>query len=249
MTPGLGSDGKMRPSQDWPLSREEKLRRVLHLFHKEFDAANRLLEAQGRKSCGAGGSQTPEKQERARQVRKSCPEPLAARERSQSPRSSEFTTPISSPREAPAVTASRGQESACHLDRDKRKATSRCLSLDRQPASELRPLPEPRLVCSAARHGRHREVEEALKAGHDPCYADPFGNSLFHVACQNGNKRIAKLAIKYGGHMDAENERGNTGLHFLFAYGYVDLAEYFIAKGASEHVRNEAGLLPRQGIR
>ena len=28
----------------------------------------------------------------------------------------------------------------------------------------------------------------------------------------------------------ARNSRGNTGLHFLFAYGYADIAEYFIEK-------------------
>ena len=103
------------------------------------------------------------------------------------------------------------------------------------------------------------------------------GNRLFHVACQNGNKRICKLArdldeavmrlvlvlsswnqaqaIKYGGDMDAQNLKGkqpksreramlfmtqffavqgNTGLHFLFAYGYADIAEYFIEKALHE---------------
>lgn len=69
------------------------------------------------------------------------------------------------------------------------------------------------------------------------------------MACQSGNKRIAKLIIKNGGNMDAQNERGNTGLHYLFAYGYTDVAEYFISKGADEHVRNAAGLSARVGIR
>lgn len=104
---------------------------------------------------------------------------------------------------------------------------------------------------------RHKEVEAALEAGFNPDYTDSFGhsdavqsfdrnisrldsvdsvtpdqgNSLFHIACQNGNKRIAKLvnnlekslefpaafgvcsmtcckAIKYGGDMDAQNLKG-----------------------------------------
>lgn len=94
-----------------------------------------------------------------------------------------------------------------------------------------------------------KDVEASLKAGFEPTYADSFGNTLFHVACQNGNKRIAKSAIKYGGDMDAQNKKGNTGLHFLFAYGYPDIADYFIEKGASEHVLNEMGKGPRDGIR
>lgn len=107
----------------------------------------------------------------------------------------------------------------------------------------------PSRVYSAARHGRHKDVEAALKCGFDPDWTDTFGNTLFHVACQNGNKRIAKLAIKYGGDMDAQNAKGNTGLHFLFTYGYPDIGEYFIEKGASDTVLNDAGCDPRGGLR
>eukprot|EP00434_Breviolum_minutum_P008931 symbB.v1.2.007869.t1/scaffold448.1/size203282/21 len=97
--------------------------------------------------------------------------------------------------------------------------------------------------------GMHKEVEAALEAGFNPDYSDSFGNSLFHIACQNGNKRIAKLAIKYGGDMDAQNLKGNTGIHFLYAYGYADIAEYFISKGADDSIANETGKTPREGIR
>lgn len=107
----------------------------------------------------------------------------------------------------------------------------------------------PTRVFSAARHGRHKEVEEALVAGFNPTFADTFGNTLFHVACQNGNKRIGKLAIKYGGDMDAQNIKGQTGLHFLFAYGYPDVAEYFIEKGADETIQNEFGKTAREGLK
>lgn len=33
------------------------------------------------------------------------------------------------------------------------------------------------------------------------------GNTLFHIACQNGNKKIAKLAVKYGGDMNKPNKK------------------------------------------
>jgi hypothetical protein len=108
---------------------------------------------------------------------------------------------------------------------------------------------DPRQVYSSARHGRHKEVETSLAAGFDPNYMDSFGNTLFHVACQNGIKRICKLAIKYGGDMDAQNLKGNTGVHFLFAYGYADVGEYFIEKGASDQILNEVGKNCREGIR
>lgn len=118
-----------------------------------------------------------------------------------------------------------------------------------EAAAPLAEAPDDKKVFSAARHGRHKEVEAALVDGFDPCFEDTFGNTIFHIACQNGNKRIAKLAIKYGGDMDARNLKGNTGLHFLFAYGYPEIAEYFIEKGADENVLNEAGKTAREGIR
>lgn len=108
---------------------------------------------------------------------------------------------------------------------------------------------DPRHVYSSTRHGRHKEVEAALVAGFEPMYKDQFGNTIFHVACQNGHKRVAKLVIKYGGDMDDQNYKGQTGLHFLFAYGFADIGEYFIEKGADESIMNEAGLSAREGIR
>jgi len=124
-------------------------------------------------------------------------------------------------------------------------ASGAAAAAESQPEFSLDPVK----VFSTARHGKHRDVEGSLVGGFDPNYKDQFGNTLFHVACQNGSKRIAKLAIKYGGDMDAQNIKGNTGLHFLFAYGYPDVAEYFIGKGASEHVQNEAGKTAREGIK
>lgn len=108
---------------------------------------------------------------------------------------------------------------------------------------------EPTVVLSAARHGRHGDVEAALDAGFDATFADAFGNTLFHVACQNGHKRIAQLALRYGADNNAQNEKGNTGLHFLFSYGYPVIAEYFIEKGANEYLVNDMGKSAREGVR
>mmetsp|Transcript_36758 Transcript_36758/g.58853 ORF Transcript_36758/g.58853 Transcript_36758/m.58853 type:complete len:394 (+) Transcript_36758:116-1297(+) len=104
-------------------------------------------------------------------------------------------------------------------------------------------------VLSSARHGKYEEVETALSTGFAVNFKDTHGNTIFHVACQNGRKRIAKLAVKYGANIDAQNAKGNTGLHFLYAYGYPDIADYFIGKGAREDIRNEAGKVAREGIR
>ncbi|KAF4692014.1 hypothetical protein FOZ60_014339 [Perkinsus olseni] len=93
-------------------------------------------------------------------------------------------------------------------------------------------------VASAMLHeqhsfGRHALVEEYLSSG---CFDantpdEVHRNTLLIVACQNGSKKIAKLAIKYGASIDAKNVHGNTGLHYLYSYGYYDVAEYLIKKG------------------
>lgn len=119
----------------------------------------------------------------------------------------------------------------------------------RRSEASLKELCHPPHIFSAARHGRFAEVEDALCAGFSADYADSYGNTIFHIACQNGKKRVAKLVIKYGGNLNVQNLKGNTGLHFLFAYGYPDIAEYFITKGADEHIQNELGNEAREGIR
>lgn len=53
----------------------------------------------------------------------------------------------------------------------------------------------------------------------------------------------------FSGDMNAQNKRGNTGLHFLFAYGYSEIAEYFIEKGADPNVQNDSKLACRGGLK
>ncbi|CAD7945242.1 unnamed protein product [Amoebophrya sp. A25] len=108
-------------------------------------------------------------------------------------------------------------------------------------------------VFSAARHGKHKVVEDCLLQ--EEGYFDPLntvdhhGNTLFHIACQNGNKKIGKLAIKYGGDMNKQNNKGNTGLHFLYQFGYSEIAEYFISKGADGNIENDKGYPCYKGFR
>jgi ankyrin repeat protein len=115
------------------------------------------------------------------------------------------------------------------------------------PAEE-KPNLEASTVFSAARHGKTKEVENALQQGFLAHTTDAYGNTLFHVACQNGNKRIAKLAIKNGGRLNAKNNKGNTGIHFLVAFGYQEVAEYFISKGADPSILNMDGKRADEGL-
>mmetsp|Transcript_56481 Transcript_56481/g.123776 ORF Transcript_56481/g.123776 Transcript_56481/m.123776 type:complete len:223 (-) Transcript_56481:100-768(-) len=160
------------------------------------------------------------------------------------PRSEEYGTPVSSGR----VTDFEAVYSGGHLPTEVLRYSMQESELGGVLPAGGGTLPELKEVFSAARHGRHKEVAAALEAGFDPTLRDGFGNTLFHVACQNGNKRIAKNAVRFGGDMDAQNHKGHTGLHFLFQFGYAELGEYFISKGALDSLLNCNGHACRDGL-
>ena len=67
---------------------------------------------------------------------------------------------------------------------------------------------------------------------------DARGNSVLAVATQNNRKRIVKALVRAGADLDAQNEQGQTAMHFAHAYGYRELAEYLVRKGANPMVVN-----------
>ena len=97
------------------------------------------------------------------------------------------------------------------------------------------------IVFSRARHGHFDDVRKALDCGMDVNTRDKYGNTLLHIACQNGNKRLLKMLLRSHAAIDAANKNGNTGLHFCFMYAYYGLGEYLISKGANDTIRNELG--------
>lgn len=96
-------------------------------------------------------------------------------------------------------------------------------------------------VFSFTRHGRIEEVDNILTRGIPPDVRDDNGNTVLAVACQNGNKRLVKLALRRGADINASNLRGNTPLHFCYKYGNIELGQYIITKGADKKIRNLDG--------
>ena len=77
-------------------------------------------------------------------------------------------------------------------------------------------------VFSFARHNRTKDLERLLDESGIPANVrDPHGNTILIVACQNGLKRIAKLALRRGADINARNYKGKTCLHFCSAYVVV----------------------------
>lgn len=100
-------------------------------------------------------------------------------------------------------------------------------------------------IGSLIRHGRYNEAEALMN---DPQwmltidYQDDDGNTLLHIAAQNGNKRVVKLCLRHGASLDIQNASGQTALHFAYGYNYTELGQYIHSKGANDSIRNDDGL-------
>jgi hypothetical protein len=80
---------------------------------------------------------------------------------------------------------------------------------------------------------------------------DEHGNTLMHIAAQNGNLRIAKLLIDKGANPNHQNKQGQTPGHFAVAYQFFDFASWlFDANGGAgdDMIVNVFGLGPYDGL-
>lgn len=102
-----------------------------------------------------------------------------------------------------------------------------------------------------------------------------MGNTLLSIACQNNNKRIAKLCLRRGADINTQNVRlarslvsavagsvrltplsvcgmaqlnGQTVLHYCHEYGFHDLLDYLMDKGARDDILNADGLTCYEGL-
>ena len=108
-------------------------------------------------------------------------------------------------------------------------------------------------IFQKIRHGRVNEASAMLSgdgggAGIDPDVRYRFGNTPLIVAAQNNRKRISKMCVKAGVPLSASNNMGNSALHYCYSYGYFELGEYLVSKGADPMVRNAEGKTPRETL-
>ena len=98
------------------------------------------------------------------------------------------------------------------------------------------------IYISLARHNRYHEVEALLERGVPANTEDKYGNTILSIACQNGLKRLAKLALRRGADINWQNRKGNTPASFRL---YVWIWRYprglFGYKGANPGIRNHNG--------
>ena len=95
-------------------------------------------------------------------------------------------------------------------------------------------------IFSRVRHGHYDDISSALQKGFSADTRDNQGNTILLVASQNGYKRIAKLCLRYGADINAQNSiSGNTALHFSFLYNHLGLFDYLLGKGANDNILNK----------
>ncbi|CEG46504.1 Acyl-CoA-binding protein [Plasmopara halstedii] len=119
------------------------------------------------------------------------------------------------------------------------------LELSRQ--NDTKEQREARAVLCARNHNLEG-LELILDQGVDVNTRDYHGNTLFILACQQGDKRLAKFLLRRRADMNLQNLNGNTAMHYLYAYKHNSLAEYLKKKGAKDTTQNAAGLTCYEGL-
>ncbi len=81
--------------------------------------------------------------------------------------------------------------------------------------------------------------------------SDEHGNTLLHIAAQNGNLRIAKLLIDKGANPNHQNNQGQTPGHFAVAYQFYEFASWLFDEdggNGNDLITNIWGLGPYDGL-
>ena len=105
-----------------------------------------------------------------------------------------------------------------------------------------------KLVFKKVRNNKVDEVAALMDDGVPPDIRDESGNTLLAVACQNGHKRLTRAMLKRGADINAQNRRGQSPLHYCFAFGHLELGDYLISKGADDTATNCYGLTAYEGL-
>lgn len=106
------------------------------------------------------------------------------------------------------------------------------------------------VLFSWCRHNKVPELTYALlNRGVFVDSRDGSGNTPLMVACQNGHLGLCQMLVEQArAGLDLKNNKGNTALHFCFAFGFHSVGEYLIAKGADEFATNVDGMTCYEGL-
>ncbi|KAF0689050.1 Aste57867_19465 [Aphanomyces stellatus] len=101
-------------------------------------------------------------------------------------------------------------------------------------------------LWQATRRGDYHVVLRAFNNG-SAWHVDEECNSVLHLACLAGSKRLIKLCLRYGMDINALNTLGLSPLHTMIATTYpqrAELVDYMIDHGAWHECRDAVGHTP-----
>ena len=101
----------------------------------------------------------------------------------------------------------------------------------------------------AVKNANFDDLETVLDEGVQIDTKDEYGNTLLILACQQGNKRMAKFLLRRGATVNSQNNLGNTLLHYLHEYKNDSLFEYMKQKGADDSFVNADGCTCYEGLK
>jgi len=110
------------------------------------------------------------------------------------------------------------------------KAVSQVQPSDVKGRAKLLKMSEHEEAFHFARHGKVSALARLLKSGFKVDAQDEFGNTVLVIGCQNNNKKIVKLALRFGAKAGHSNKVGHTGLFFCIKFGYKALEKYMRAR-------------------
>jgi hypothetical protein len=76
---------------------------------------------------------------------------------------------------------------------------------DEDEDQDLLPSNQKRDLFTKCRNNRYKQVEELFAGGMPVSAADQHGNQCLHMACQNGNKRMVKVCLRWGADPNCQN--------------------------------------------
>jgi ankyrin repeat protein len=80
------------------------------------------------------------------------------------------------------------------------------------------------------------------------CVDPNNGNQPIHIAAQNGHSSICKILVGKGCNLNAQNGKGNTGIHMAIGYDYYECAKIIMDAGGDIMIMNEAEIPSFRGL-
>jgi hypothetical protein len=92
-------------------------------------------------------------------------------------------------------------------------------------------------IFQKVRFGKHAEVDELLTKYGDMLgkEVDDKGNTLLHVAAQNGHKRLAKTFLRIGVSLLSKNHDGRSPAELAHHFNFKELGDYLDSKSAASN--------------